>query len=240
MGAWEEQSKRTTQRRKIWSESQEFSFIDALLNATNEEEVKAAFIREFLLPVKTRERHDLQVDKILFEFKYAVKFNDLEVAAKVVAQAIYYINRLLKKDRVNEVKYLIVADKDEARLFRVLDFRPFYESDEYRWDDFRPSSPDPRLIQAIKDSKLLDSNRVYKLTSQDDVQVFSSLLYKILSNKNEALVSTSSEHGLQHLAGVKNWIVILALFLSITSISAIGIRYYFNKYNREASPAINR
>lgn len=75
MGSWEEQVKRTTQHRRLWSESQEFSFIDALLSATNEEEVKAAYVKEFSLPVKTRERHDLLVDGILFEFKYSVKFN---------------------------------------------------------------------------------------------------------------------------------------------------------------------
>ena len=68
MGAWEEQAKRTTQYRQHWSEAQEFNFIAALLSATNEEEVKAAYVREFSLPVKTQERHDLVVDKVLSEF----------------------------------------------------------------------------------------------------------------------------------------------------------------------------
>ena len=42
MGAWEEQAKRITQHRKLWSEAQQFSFIHALQNSANEEEVKAA------------------------------------------------------------------------------------------------------------------------------------------------------------------------------------------------------
>jgi hypothetical protein len=60
MGAWQEQAKRTTQYRKLWSEAQQFGFIHALQNATNEEEVKAAYIREFSLPVKMQERHKYQ------------------------------------------------------------------------------------------------------------------------------------------------------------------------------------
>jgi hypothetical protein len=72
MGAWEEQAKRTTQNRKLWSETQQFNFIHALQNATNEEEVKAAYVREFSLPVKTQERHDLVVNKVLFEWLFRI------------------------------------------------------------------------------------------------------------------------------------------------------------------------
>ena len=107
------------------------------------------------------------VDKILFEFKYSVKLGDTEVAAKVIAQGIYYINRLFKKGRLCEAEYLVVADKDEARLFKVTEFQLFYESHEYQWDNFRPSSPDPKLIEAVKNSKILESNRIHRLTSQD-------------------------------------------------------------------------
>ncbi|MEP0803338.1 hypothetical protein NDI37_25150 [Funiculus sociatus GB2-A5] len=89
MGAWEDQAKRTNNYRLHWSEAQDFNFIAALLSATNEEEVKAAYVREFSLPVKTQERHDLVVDKVLFEFKYSVKLKKIEIAAKVIAQAIY-------------------------------------------------------------------------------------------------------------------------------------------------------
>jgi hypothetical protein len=110
MGSWKEQTKRTTNRKKQWSETQQFSFINSLQKATNEEEVKAAYIREFSLPVKTQERHDLIVDRVLFEFKYSVKLYDLEIAAKVIAQAIYYINRLFEKGRLDEVKYLLNPD----------------------------------------------------------------------------------------------------------------------------------
>lgn len=180
MGSWEEQAKQTTEHKQSWSNAQEFNFISALLSATNEEEVKAAYIREFSLPVKTQERHDLVVRKILFEFKYSVKLGDIEVAAKVVAQGIYYINRLFQKGRIDEAEYLIVADKDEARIFKVSEFQLFYESDEYEWENFRPSSPDPKLIEAVKNSRILEANRVYQVVSQDNLHLFSSRLYKLL------------------------------------------------------------
>ncbi|MGB5959772.1 MAG: hypothetical protein WBG73_03850 [Coleofasciculaceae cyanobacterium] len=194
MGSWEEQAEQTSKHRQRWSDTQEFNFISALLGATNEEEVKAAYIREFSLPVKTQERHDLVVDKVLFEFKYSVKLKDIEVAAKVVAQAIYYINRLFKKGRINEAEYLIVADKDEAIIFKVTEFQLFYESDEYEWNNFRPSSPDPKLIEAVKNSKILEANRVYQVAYQEDLHLFSSRLYKILIPKFSKLEPTKQKH----------------------------------------------
>ncbi len=236
MGAWEEQAKRTTQHRKLWSESQQFSFIDALQKATNEEEVKAAYVREFSLPVRTQERHDLVVDKVLFEFKYSVKLGDVEVSAKVVAQAIYYINRLFKKERLHEAEYLVVADKDEARLFKVTEFQLFYESHEYEWDNFRPSSPDPKLVEAVKNSKILESNRIYKLTSQDDLHLFSSRLYKILSlNKpvNKFIEKLPKDSDLPKL---KFLIIGFGLILVLSSGIVIGSHYYFN-YTEQLAPA---
>lgn len=228
MGAWEEQAKRTTQHKKLWSEAQEFSFIYALQNATNEEEVKAAYVREFSLPVKTQERHDLVVDKVLFEFKYSVKLDDVEVAAKVVAQAIYYINRLFKKERLHEAEYLVVADKDEARLFKVKEFQLFYESHEYQWDSFRPSSPDPELIKAVKNSKILESNRIYSLTSQDDIHLFSSRLYKILSPSKTVNKSIENSSKNSDLPKLKSLIIGSGLIILFSSGIVMGSQYYFN------------
>jgi hypothetical protein len=232
MGAWEEQAKRTTQNRKLWSETQQFNFVHALQNATNEEEVKAAYVREFSLPVKTQERHDLVVDKVLFEFKYSVKLGDTEVAAKVIAQGIYYINRLFR----NEAEYLVVADKDEARLFKVTEFQLFYESHEYQWDNFRPSSPDPKLIEAVKNSRILESNRIYNLTSQDDLHLFSSRLYKILSpsktvNKSIEKLSKNSD-----LPKLKFLMIGFGLILLLSSSIVIGSQFYFN-YTKQLVPA---
>ncbi|MEX0271981.1 hypothetical protein AB3R30_22915 [Leptolyngbyaceae cyanobacterium UHCC 1019] len=232
MGAWEEQARRTTQHRQIWSEAQEFNFIDALLIATNEEEVKAAYIREFSLPVKTQERHDLVVDNVLFEFKYSVKLSDIEVAAKVIAQAIYYINRLFKKGRINEAKYLVIADKDEARLFKVIEFQLFYESCEYQWDNFRPSSPDPKLIEAIKNSKILESNRIYKLTSQDDLHLFSSCLYKLLSFSNTASNPRDKSCKIRSLPKSRFLIVSFGLILIFSSFIVLANQPYFKNLNK--------
>lgn len=236
MGAWEEQAKRTTQNRKLWSEAQQFNFIHALQNATNEEEVKAAYVREFSLPVKTQERHDLVVDKVLFEFKYSVKLGDTEVAAKVIAQGIYYINRLFKKGRLCEAEYLVVADKDEARLFKVTEFQLFYESHEYQWDNFRPSSPDPKLIEAVKNSKILESNRIYRLTFQDDLHLFSSRLYKVLSPSKTINKSTENPYKNPNSSRSKFLIIGFGLILLLSSGIAIGSQHYFN-YTKQSVPA---
>lgn len=235
MGAWEEQAKRTTQHKKLWSEAQQFSFIYALQNATNEEEVKAAYVREFSLPVKTQERHDLVVNKVLFEFKYSVKLGDIEVVAKVVAQAIYYINRLFRKERLHEAEYLVVADKDEARLFKVSEFQLFYDSHEYQWDNFRPSSPDPKLIEAVKNSKILESNRIYNLTSQDDIHLFSSRLYKILSPSKTVSKSTEKLSKNSDLPKFKFLIIGFGLTLLLSSGIVVGSQYYFN-YTKQLVP----
>lgn len=235
MGVWKEQARRVEQHKKLWSEGQEFVFIDALSNSSNEEEVKAAYIREFSLPVKTQERHDLVVDKVLFEFKYSVKLNDIEVAAKVVAQAIYYINRLYKKGRIDEINYLVVADKDEARLFRISEFQLFYESCQYQWDSFRPSSPDPKLIEAVKDSRILESNRVYKLTSQDDLHLFSGRLYRILLPQSLTIKTPGKLDQLYKLPRSKILIFSLVLIL-LSSGLAIGTKYYFFNNSTQSVP----
>lgn len=236
MGAWEEQAKRTTQHRKLWSEAQQFSFINALQNATNEEEVKAAYVREFSLPVKTQERHDLVVDKVLFEFKYSVKLGDIEVAAKVIAQAIYYINRLFRKGRLNEVEYLVVADKDEARIFKVSEFQLLYESHEYQWDKFRPSSPDPKLIEAVKNSHILESNRVYKLTYKDELHLFYSRLYKVLSSGNIINDNIQELYKNRNRSRLRFLMIGFGLILIFSSSIVIGSQYYFN-YMKQSVPA---
>ena len=234
MGAWEEQAKRTTRHRMLWSETQKFNFINALRNATNEEEVKAAYIKEFSLPVKTQERHDLMVNKVLFEFKYSVKLNEIEVSAKVVAQAIYYIHRLFKSGRINEAEYLVVADKDEARLFKVKEFQLFYESHEYQWDNFRPSSPDPKLIKAIKNSKILESNRIYKLTSEDEIHLFSSCLYKVLLPSKAINKSVKKTYKTLNLPRLKFFIVGFGLILILSSGIFMVSHQYFNYWDKLA------
>lgn len=239
MGKWEEQVKRTTQRKKLWSESQKFSFTNSLIHATNEEEVKAAYVREFLLPVNTQERHDLLVDNILFEFKYSVKFYNIGVASKVIAQVIYYANRLFKQGRIDEIKYIVVADKDEARLFRLSNFKVFYESNRYRWNDFRPSSPDPKLIKAIKDSKIIESNRVYKLTSEEDLKIFSSLIYQILSNSHSSCKSKKQpEFNISDSLQFKGWLVAIGLFFALISIGVLVTYHYVYENDNQESLSV--
>jgi len=193
MGTWEEQNKQVFQRKQAWIEEKSFDFHTALLQATNEEEVKAAYIREFSLPANMQERHDLKVEKVLFEFKYSVDFSDIEISSRIVSQAIYYIKRLHVKERIDEIAYLIVADKDEAKIFRTSDFAIFYTSEDYDWNGFRPSSPDPSLINAVRDSKVIESNRTYKISEKDDLEIFSNILYQIVFSRKDSRDSAISK-----------------------------------------------
>jgi hypothetical protein len=226
MGLWEKQLQQTNRSRKLWAEAQEFNLVQILAAATNEEEVKAAYIREFSLPVKTQERHDLVVDKIMFEFKYSVKLSDPEVASKVISQVIYYVNRLFRKGRLDEIEYIVIADKDEARLFRVTEFQLFYESTEYQWDTFRPSSPDPQLISAIRASKILESNRTHHLTSQEDLHLFSSRLYQILQSNAGPSNNSGSLPAVNHPKPLKPIIIGIGLLISLLSGVAISYQYH--------------
>jgi hypothetical protein len=180
MGTWEEQNKQVFQKKQAWIEEKPFDFHSVLLKAKNEEEVKAAYIREFSLPVNMQERHDLKVEKALFEFKYSVDFSDIETSSRIVSQAIYYIRRLYVKERMDEISHLIVADKDEVKIFRISDLEIFYTSENYNWDEFRPSSPDPYLVNAVRESNIIESNRTYKILEKNDLEIFGNILYQIV------------------------------------------------------------
>jgi len=183
MGIWEQQSKKIAEHKQKWEIIQDFSFIKTLLESENEEEVKSAYIRQFSLPVKTAKRHDLTVNNVLFEFKYSVKFNNLDVAAKVIAQTLYYIHRLFEAGYEHNISHFIIADKDEAIIFRTREFEHFYKSSVYDWVEYRPSSPDPKLVTHVKQSKIIESSRIYLITNEEDLQIFTNLLYQIIFPK---------------------------------------------------------
>ncbi|KAB8331232.1 hypothetical protein SD80_027320 [Scytonema tolypothrichoides VB-61278] len=224
MTTWEQQSKDLGERRQKWESTQNFNFIRALLESENEEEVKAAYVRQFSLPVKTGKRHDLTVNNVLFEFKYSVNFKNLEVAAKVVAQAIYYIHRLFQAGEEQEISHLIIADKDEAIIFKTLDFEDFYKSTAYDWVGYRPSSPDPKLVNHIKQSRLIESSRVYSITNEDDLSVFTNLFYRIVFHSKN---NDDSSHTLKtaNKASLKFVIYFVLIFVILGLASILVMQY---------------
>ncbi|MEM1395561.1 MAG: hypothetical protein AAGG00_20190, partial [Cyanobacteria bacterium P01_H01_bin.150] len=106
-----------------------------------------------------------------------------------------------------------------------------YKSNKYQWDNFRPSSPDPQLIEDIKNSKILESNRIYQLTCEDELHLFSSRLYQILSTK-PLIKPKSNLHKIKTLSIGKFWIIGLGLILILSTSIGILSQQYLNNSNK--------
>ncbi|MFH7029951.1 MAG: hypothetical protein ACHBN1_32450 [Heteroscytonema crispum UTEX LB 1556] len=218
MGIWEEQSKDLAERKQKWKNTQNFSFIQTLLQSENEEEVKSAYVKQFSLPVKTGKRHDLTVNNVIFEFKYSVNFKSLDVAAKVIAQTLYYIHRLFESGNEKDISHFIIADKDEAIIFKTSDFKHFYKSTAYDWEGYRPSSPDPKLINHIKQSKIIESSRIYMITNEDDLHIFTNLLYRIIFPSTSTSTSPNDSN-----KSKKNRLLLIAIPLLLVFLGTVSV-----------------
>ncbi len=133
-----------------------------LAKARTEEDVKAAWAQCFELPYNTSDDHDLYTPQVLFEFKFdtAITISNAQAGssaaptpnAVVVAQVMYYLRRLKFgiADKGIPAQFCI-ADKHGAAIGQTAQWKTVF-SDEgglYDWD-LRPSSPDPVLVQAIR------------------------------------------------------------------------------------------
>ena len=146
---------------------------DLLRDCQEEEEVKAEFAKYFKIKYNTRQKIDLYTPEILFEFKLDWNFRSKSVRAKAVAQTLYYI-RKLKYGKSNEPvpPTICVADKNEAFLVQTADFHTFIKaSKKYDWDR-AASQPCPVLVDALKQSKIIDDIHVYSLENSEDERNF--------------------------------------------------------------------
>jgi len=133
-------------------------FAKKLDKCRTEEAVKSAFVKEFKLEFNSDNRVDLLVPPVLFEFKL-----DLNLAAKwpvVLAQALYYVRRIRDESATEMPSYIALVDKNEGTVTSVDTWKTFLDGD-YDWER-APSSPCPKLVQDITDSKnairILDFN----------------------------------------------------------------------------------
>ncbi|MBE9105890.1 hypothetical protein IQ229_13355 [Nostoc cf. edaphicum LEGE 07299] len=221
MSIWEQQSNKIAEHKQKWEVQQNFSFSKTLLEAENEEEVKSAYIRQFSLPVKTAKWHDLTVNNVLFEFKYSVNFKSLDVASKVIAQTLYYIHRLFEDGEEHNVSHFIIADKDEAIIFKTSDYEHFYKSSIYDWKGYRPSSPDPKLVNHVKQSRIIESSRIYLITNEDDLQIFTNLLYQIISPNKAATKNSNYSNKINKKDLPLIVLPVILLFLGIVSVVVV-------------------
>ncbi len=160
-------------------------FSQELSKANTEEDVKSIYAQLFGLKYNTKDKHDLYTPQVLFEFKYDVKFTTLKVLAKVLAQTLYYVHRLKYGFTDKPIcPYLCLADKNEAILFKTIDWKHFYtdEKEQYDWD-LAPSNPDAKLIEALSQTQLLRNTKVFDITNKQDFEVFFEKLQQILQGQ---------------------------------------------------------
>lgn len=146
---------------------------DILKPCQNEEEVKSEFAKHFRIKYNTRRKIDLYTEKILFEFKYDQNLQNKTTRAKIVAQTLYYIRRLKYGQSTDPVPPTIcVVDKNEAFFVNTSDFSTFYNaSRKYDWDR-AASQPCPILVEALKQSGLLNNIHVYSFSNSEDESLF--------------------------------------------------------------------
>ena len=146
---------------------------DALLSCRQEEEVKSEFAKYFRLKLITRHKIDLYTPQVLFEFKYNQNFRSRTTKAKAIAQTLYYIRRLKYGISYDPVPPSIcIVDKDEGFFIKTTDFSPFYTaSRKYDWDR-AASQPCPKLVEAIRQSDLLNKIHLFSFENAEDESIF--------------------------------------------------------------------
>ncbi len=140
-----------------------------------EEEVKYEFSKFFSYRIDTREKIDLYSPEILFEFKYNINMNNVNVRSKAIAQALYYIRRLKygRDSRVPSTRICIV-DKNEAVLVETESLKNFFYTSKtanYDWD-LAPSNPCKKLVRDLGASDVVKNLMVYNLSNLESEKEF--------------------------------------------------------------------
>ena len=139
----------------------------ALADCPTEEEVKFAFIQFFRAQLPktfkfdSRKNIDFYTPQILFEFKFDVDFQNIEVRARAFSQALYYIRRLKYGiDFRVPSRFIAVVDKKSAAVLPSENLSTYFADDRYDWDR-APSTPDKSLIADLTLEPIVQSCRVY-------------------------------------------------------------------------------
>ncbi|MCL2074414.1 MAG: hypothetical protein FWH18_10855 [Marinilabiliaceae bacterium] len=155
-------------------------FINRLELATTEEVVKATYAYYFGIKYDTSHHHDLYTPQVLFEFKMERNLQNLKALATVLAQALYYIRRLIYVEVEKPVPFFIcLADKDGAALTEIRKWNNYYSNDSYDWD--RPASkPDPKLVDHLVKEPETSKIHIYAVTKKMEHEAFKKNLENAL------------------------------------------------------------
>lgn len=159
-----------------------FNFNSYLAQATEEEEVKYAYVKQFNLPFCTKNRNDNRALGILFEFKADKPLTKAGNRAKVIAQSLYYIYRAFTGQVLDTIpKYIVIADKNGAGVLFSNDLKELYSSADYDWRR-QPSSPDSKLVDAVEKHPICGSVHIYDIVGE--LSQFSTALNNALADKD--------------------------------------------------------
>lgn len=148
---------------------------EKLNSCQNEEEVKYAFAKFFNYKIDTSERIDLYSQEILFEFKYNINMNNVNMRSKAIAQTMYYMRRLKygRDIRVPSTRICIV-DKNEAIFVETEQLKNYYyisKSMKYDWD-LAPSNPCKKLVSDLSNDNIVRDIYVYHLDNLESEREF--------------------------------------------------------------------
>lgn len=148
---------------------------EKLNSCQNEEEVKYAFAKFFNYKIDTSERIDLYSQEILFEFKYNINMNNVNMRSKAIAQTLYYMRRLKygRDIRVPSTRICIV-DKNEAIFVETEQLKNYYyisKSMKYDWD-LAPSNPCKKLVSDLSNDNIVRDIYVYHLDNLESEREF--------------------------------------------------------------------
>lgn len=151
-------------------------FKEKLEKAATENQVRDAYARFFEIEFKDNDRNDLSTDTTLFEFKLDRNLSDKKPLAATIAQALYYVHRAKYGITDSPLwNYTVVADKNEAAILSTKDWSTLYTSVAYDWS-LAPSSPDPKLVDAVIAAPGFSKVVVYDLTSDGELDTFAAAM----------------------------------------------------------------
>lgn len=145
---------------------------DLLQPCNKEEEVKSECSKFFKFKINAKKQIDHYTKTVLYEFKYNKNFQNDRLLSSVIAQTLYYIRYLKYGQSIDPIPpYICLLDKKYAAILETKKFKGVYEKEEFDWDR-SPSTPDPKLIEAILKIKYIKEIHIYDLSDENEESQF--------------------------------------------------------------------
>jgi hypothetical protein len=165
-----------------------------------EEEVKSEFCKAFKINLDTSWGMDLYTEEILYEFKYDKGFERVRKRARVIAQLLYYVNRL--KNSRNDYRvippFLCGVDKRGAFFVQTSAYKKICEDNKYDWER-APSTPDPKIVEKVAEYRATKDAHAYNFSSPEDfanfiIQFDSASAHQLTLDMEDALKKNINEN----------------------------------------------